>query len=311
MPPTRFPHPIPFGWFALGRLDELPPEPVAALEAFDRELVLWHDGHEHHLSGAVCPHLGAHLGKGGEVVEGCLVCPFHHWAFGPDGVNAHIPYAERPNRKARLAMLPTVERNGLLLAWYHPGGAPPSFEVPEMLGETAVECGRLDWEVATVWQEIAENSVDMAHFRFVHGLTRVSEIGELHIDGARRRVTSTQLFNSAKGTFEGQLQSNSFGPGVGVTYFDLAGRVTMVSAVTALDPARVRVRFTFFHDGDPNAARIGPAFAAEVQRQFEEDIPIWESKQYVPSPALAPSEKPITEFRRWAAQFYAEPVAEA
>ncbi len=48
----------------------------------------------------------------------------------------------------------------------------------------------------------------------------------------------------------------------------------------------------------------------EVRRQFEEDMPIWESKRFVATPALAPTERPVTEFRRWASQFYAthEPV---
>ena len=53
------------------------------------------------------------------------------------------------------------------------------------------------------------------------------------------------------------------------------------------------------------AAKIAPGFAAEVERQFDQDIPIWESKTFLPVPSLAPSEKPVTEFRKWAAQFYA------
>jgi hypothetical protein len=42
-----------------------------------------------------------------------------------------------------------------------------------------------------------------------------------------------------------------------------------------------------------------------VTSEVQQDIPIWEHKRYQPSPALAPSEKPITEFRRWFSQFYA------
>jgi len=42
-----------------------------------------------------------------------------------------------------------------------------------------------------------------------------------------------------------------------------------------------------------------------VARQLDQDIPIWEHKRFEPQPALAPSEKPITEFRKWAGQFYA------
>jgi hypothetical protein len=30
------------------------------------------------------------------------------------------------------------------------------------------------------------------------------------------------------------------------------------------------------------------------------------NKRYQPTPALAPTERPVTEFRRWAAQFYPE-----
>lgn len=97
-------------------------------------------------------------------------------------------------------------------------------------------------------------------------------------------------------------------PQVGVIHFDLMGRVTLVSSTTPVDLDHVEVRFTLYHSGDEIAARIGAGFAAEVSRQFHEDVPIWENKRYQPSPALAPSERPVTEFRRWAAQFYAEPA---
>ena len=51
-----------------------------------------------------------------------------------------------------------------------------------------------------------------------------------------------------------------------------------------------------------------------MSREIGQDIPIWEHKRYVESPALAPMEKPITEYRRWYSQFYCyedEPAAAA
>jgi phenylpropionate dioxygenase-like ring-hydroxylating dioxygenase large terminal subunit len=309
----RFPFPLPYGWFAAGRLDELPDEPVTTVRYHDKDLVVWRDdaGTEpaFRVFDAYCPHLGAHLGVGGRVEDGCLVCPFHEWSFGPDGTNAAIPYADRPNRKARVRSYPTAVRNGLLLFWHHPDPAvEPGWDVPQALTGEHVEVGRFTWTVATAWQEVAENSVDMAHFRSVHGLERVGEIGDIAIDGPVRTVRSAQLFNSARGRFEGALESTSYGPGVGVIHFDLMGRVTLVSSTTPVDPGHVDVRFTLYHSGDEIAAKIGVGFAAEVSRQFDEDIPIWENKRYQPSPALAPTERPVTEFRRWAAQFYPEPV---
>jgi nitrite reductase/ring-hydroxylating ferredoxin subunit len=307
---SRFPFPTPFGWFAVGRLDELPDAPVATVRYHDTDLVVWRDeggDGDYHVFDAYCPHLGAHLGVGGRVDDGCLVCPFHEWSFRPDGTNAAIPYADKPNRKARVRSYPTRVRNGLLLFWHHPDPAvEPGWDVPQALTDDNVEVGRFTWTVRTAWQEVAENSVDMAHFRSVHGLERVGQIGEIALDGPVRTVKSAQLFNSARGTFEGALESNSYGPGVGVIHFDLMGRVTLISSTTPVDDKHVEVRFTLYHSGDEIAAKIGAGFAAEVKRQFDEDIPIWENKRFQPTPALAPSERPVTEFRRWAAQFYAE-----
>ena len=303
-----FPFPVPHGWFSLGRLDELPRAEVSPLYAFGEALVLWRDGEgQHRLANAWCPHLGAHLGYGGRVEEGCLVCPFHEWSYDAAGHNVGIPYADRPNRKARLRTYVTAVRNGHLLAWYHPDpAAEPLWEVPDALPEEAVECQRFNRQVRTGWQELAENSVDMSHFRSVHGLNRVAEVGELHIEGPYRRVRSNQSFQTPRGEFEGQIESNSYGPGMGVIHFTLMGTVTLISATTPIEADLVDVRFTMYHRaGDEMAAKIGIAFGAEVERQFDQDIPIWEHKRYQPSPALAPSEKPITEFRKWAKQFYA------
>ncbi len=301
------PFPVPTGWFSVGRIDELLAEPVAPLHLFGQDLVLWRDDASYNLADAYCPHLGANLAYGGRVEDSCLVCPFHEWSFDAEGANVAIPYAERPNRKARLRTYPTVVRNRHLLAWYHADPSmKPLWEVTEALPEHPVECLRMDRVIATAWQEVAENSVDMAHFKSVHGTSRVAPLGELTVDGAYRRVRSTQSFQTSRGEFEGQIESNSYGPGMGIVQFTLMGTVTLVAATTPIEADRVHVRFTMYHpEGDEMAAKIGAGFGAEVARQLDQDIPIWEHKRYQPSPALAPSEKPITEFRKWAKQFYA------
>ena len=98
-----------------------------------RDLVIWRgeDGAAHVMD-AYCPHMGAHLGYGGRV-EGCnLVCPYHWWEYDGDGANVRIPYADRPNGKARVRSYPTIDRNGLIMFWYHPNGDPPAWDVPEI-----------------------------------------------------------------------------------------------------------------------------------------------------------------------------------
>ncbi|HEX9259065.1 MAG TPA: Rieske 2Fe-2S domain-containing protein, partial [Acidimicrobiales bacterium] len=74
---SRWPWPIPFGWFAQCWSVELEPGALVARRAVGRDLVLWRDeAGKAHVQDAYCPHLGAHLAVGGKV-SGCEVeCPF-------------------------------------------------------------------------------------------------------------------------------------------------------------------------------------------------------------------------------------------
>ena len=92
---SRYPFPIPFGWFGVGYSDELAVGEVRAVHYFARDLVLFrNDEGEVGLLDAYCPHLGAHLGHGGTVEGNSIRCPFHAWAFRPNGFCSSIPYAK-------------------------------------------------------------------------------------------------------------------------------------------------------------------------------------------------------------------------
>jgi nitrite reductase/ring-hydroxylating ferredoxin subunit len=312
---VRFPRPLPFGWFSAGRIDDIPSDLVAAdgeagavwsFQAVGRELVAWHDGETYRIADAFCPHLGAHLGVGGRVDDGCLVCPFHEWTFHGDGTNASIPFTDRTNAKARLRTYPTDVSSGHLRFWYHPDPAVgPQWTIPELIDSTMVPCGTAEWTVASFWQEMAENSIDMAHFVFVHGSPELGEVGDVHTDGPIRKVVNKTVYKTPQGNMDGELRVDMYGPGTSVTTFELFGKVTLLATTTPIDNGHCTIRFNFFHDGADLSATIADGFAKEVNRQFEQDVPIWENKRFVASPALAPYEKPITEFRTWAAQFYA------
>ena len=106
-------------------------------------------------------------------------------------------------------------------------------------------------------------------------------------------MESAQSFKTSKGEFEGAIVSTSYGPGVGVVIFDLMTQVTLISANTPVDDDEIEVRFTLYHaEGDDLAAKIGGAFGAEVERQFDQDIPIWEAKRSCPCRA-----RPLREAR--------------
>src|SRR5687768_7816549 len=88
--------PMPFGWFAVGLSSELAAGEVKTLRYFGTEFVMWRGLEDNavHAVDPFCPHLGAHLGVGGEVKGNDLRCPFHHWSFDGEGRVTDIPYTD-------------------------------------------------------------------------------------------------------------------------------------------------------------------------------------------------------------------------
>jgi len=315
----RYPFPIPFGWFCVGYPDDFPVGEPKALYYFGRHLVGWRD-HEGgvHVHDAFCPHLGAHLGHGG-TVEGCeLVCPFHGWRYDAEGANTLIPYSERVNRKAVLRTYPALERNGMVMAWYHPDDVGPLWEIPEV-----PECNddpdwstviRTDYTIDAAWQEMAENAVDSAHFRFVHNTATVPEIESYEQAFPESVMRSSQKFRTPRGVMEGRIDTHAWGPGVSLVNFSGIVDTINYACTTPIEADKCIVRFNFRFKtmGDEKTTRsVGQAFVAEVDKQVREDKPIWEHKAHLVRPALADTDGPFMKFRKWAAQFYADTEATA
>jgi len=69
-----------------------------------------------------------------------------------------------------------------------------------------------------------------------------------------------------------------------------------------------RFNFSVKTTGGAQMARgVGKAFVAEVSRQVEQDIPIWENKVQHDMPILCDGDGPIASFRKWCTQFYTYP----
>ena len=310
---SRFPFPIPFGWFHVAFDEDLEPGSLMPLDAFGRELVLWRDdAGAFHLHDAFCPHLGAHLGKGGQVEGDRLRCPFHAWAFDGEGRCVDVPYAKRIPPGVRLDMLPVTRVGPFVMAWYHPHGEPPTFELPDVpeLGDPAYgELHPRRWVVRTIPQEMAENTFDPAHFATIHGHPRIGETEEVRFDGPTLVMLSKQVFPSSKGPVDARIDVYQYGPGLALTRYRGLVDALLIGTPMPIDDETTVNRFTFTcrnPDGDPRTARIADSFVAEVSRQFEQDVPIWENKIYRERPHVVESEQGIPPFRRWYRQFYAE-----
>ena len=150
------------------------------------------------------------------------------------------------------------------------------------------------FRVSAACQEMAENSVDGPHFRYVHNTATVPEIQSYDADGTRTRMRSIQRFPTPRGVVDGRIDVDNQGPGFAITRFSGIVDTLLVGAAVPVDADRREVRFSFRTRSSATRApprRVGEAFVAEVCKQFEEDRPIWENKAHVVRPALADTDR--------------------
>lgn len=110
---------------------------------------------------------------------------------------------------------------------------------------------------------------------------------------------------------DGRIDSDSWGPGLSVIHFSGIVDTFLMGCNTPISANKCVLRFTFrvkkLGDADTEST-VGKAFADEVGNQVLEDMPIWQNKAHLVRPALADNDGPFMKFRKWASQFYAEPV---
>ena len=115
-----------------------------------------------------------------------------------------------------------------------------------------------------------------------------------------------------RGEVDGAIDAQSFGPGCGFTRFSGICETVLIGATTPVDEEHCEVRFSFTQQkvgGEAPKGGVGAALIRDIVKQMNEDIPIWENKQYLERPVLCDGDGPIAEFRRWMRQFYSFPDA--
>ncbi|CAA0119155.1 3-ketosteroid-9-alpha-monooxygenase, oxygenase component [BD1-7 clade bacterium] len=320
---SRFPMPMPYGWFHVSYSDELAIGQSKAVRYFGKDLVLFRtESGKAVLLDAYCPHLGAHLGhginaeagQGGRIEGETIVCPFHAWKFTEEGQVSEIPYAKNIPPKVKnqqcLKSWPVTEVNQVIFAWYHPEDKVPEYAV-EQIAELAdgTNWGRLDkhrWIVKTHIQEISENGADPAHFKYVHGTATFPDT-EISFDGRKRFGTFRAKLDTPRGQINGCIDSVSNGPGQGFVRYTGICETVQLGHVTPIDNDTCEINFAFSQkkvNGETPKGGVNQAIIMDICKQLEEDSPIWEHKVYRPLPVLCDGDGPIARFRRWMQQFY-------
>jgi phenylpropionate dioxygenase-like ring-hydroxylating dioxygenase large terminal subunit len=174
-------------WYPVGRGDALGENPVAR-RLLGVEVVVWRTPGGVAAAIDRCPHRDARLSCGWTSGER-IVCPYHGWEFGTDGVAAHIPQLDDgvpvpPG--ARIGIVDAAERYGWVWVCLDAENAPP---LPDLDGEWDASW-RIVHEPESEWScpapLLVENNLDPSHIAFVHresfGSPAVAKIPALTVE---------------------------------------------------------------------------------------------------------------------------------
>ena len=308
--------PFPYGWYPALLSSELAVGEVKPFRAFATELVIWRgeDGTVRMLD-AYCKHLGAHMGHGGKVDGNRLECPFHAWRYNGEGVVEEIPYSKSiPPQVKRPCEIQwqVTEQNRWIWFWYHPEGNAPMWQievVPETTDPDWSDYDIYEWNVYGSIQNMAENGVDAAHFKYIHGAASMPDYDYKWGDYWRSASLEMKM-GTPRGEVDGGIAFKNIGPGQSWTRFTGISETLLISCITPVEQDHVRVRFCFTQpkaQAEGPAAGVSRAIIRDICKQFDQDKVVWDRQKYLPGALICAGDGPIAKFRQHYAQFYVSP----
>ncbi len=305
------------GWHCLGLTADYADGKPHTLNAFGSRLVAYQgEDRQVHVLDGYCPHMGGDLSHG-EVRGNSVLCPFHHWSYGPDGKCDNIPYCRRIPPKARVRSWPTCEQNKLLFVWHDPEGDPPPSEVAiprldacfsDQWSDWVIE----KWTINTNCRELIDNISDMAHFAYVHSVptTYFGNLFEGH------KATQVMVGRGQGPNGEGGIMTRAtyFGPAYQIT--EMKGEMGGFPIDSVLLNCHVPITLNSFDlrfgmlvrrmEGvsEDLSRQIAQAYIKGIQDGFYQDVAIWDNKVRIDNPLLCDGDGPIYQLREWYRQFY-------
>ena len=155
-------------WYPICMSTELPAGQILSVDFMNGRVIAIRDsqGNPHVLS-AFCRHLGADL-AGGDLVDGTVRCPYHHWRYDTQGQCVATAIDKAP-AAAKLFRFPVHEGMGIVWAFNgtEPLFDPPAWEVPE--SQMAIVTAKEYIENNDHFVPFS-NSCDIQHLVVVHGM---------------------------------------------------------------------------------------------------------------------------------------------
>jgi 3-ketosteroid 9alpha-monooxygenase subunit A len=132
---------------------------------------------------------------------------------------------------------------------------------------------------------------------------------EVSYEGHKRHFSQEANMETPRGIVKGKISGSSNGPGDSMTKFEGICDTLLLGSTTPTENEEVITRFSFLQkkvDGVVPTGGVGSAIIADINKQVNEDIPVWENKKYAHKPVLCDSDGPIAKFRKHYATFYVD-----
>lgn len=301
------------GWYLCAFISELPDE-VNALAVGPTRLVAVRSGGTVRVFGGSCPHRGAHLGHGGTLDGGCIICPFHGKRITLGDTSR--PWSTREYTTAQWGDAVFVRLSD------EPHDDRGFTEALCLLADSHPLRPALTRRVAAPPALIVENAFDADHFTALHKVSKVAGMqveigtaGELAIEGEFIMQSSPWQGDEAKAEarfkavqtrkiswdYRPRFFARAFSPGLVVTEFGPPDDVHVIvtAAVPVEDGAVVRVAV---------GVRAGresmlPMLIAGSHKGLAEDIGIWENMEPGFTPRFDAADRPVVAFGEFCAGF--------
>ena len=316
------PPPFPFGWFAVALCRELRAGAVLTRRFMDREIVVYRTELGTVCAAeAYCPHLGAHLGHGGEVCGEELRCPFHGFRFSVSGSCVYSP-SGAPPPAACLGLLEVREIQGAIFVWHGPAGQVPwEIDAPDDESEWR-KVGLSVRHIHSHPQELVENNIDITHLSALHGFRNVRLVEPPIFEGPRVRICGTYTQPTPwKSGVDLKIRFRIDGLGLVMNELDIFGFSLRFIALATQVGERDTIQHLLASVRKRGRTLVGKAFWGCIEKmsgpfilrgvmsQLKQDDPVWTNKKYLRRPAIGEGDGPIHAYRRWASQFYPEGAA--
>lgn len=309
-PDTAFP----VGWYRVADSHEIKPDTLKPVSYLNEQLIVYRTKTgAAQVADAYCPHLGAHLAShDGCVKDGAIVCPFHKWSWdAATGRCTDIPYAAvPPGEGLKLKLYPTREVDGMVMMWYHPSGAEPSFEPYQseaMQRDAWLLFDTHEWVSTCPYRDIFENLFDTAHIVQLHGAGKMPEMRAM--DRMPYGLYVDYKFDADAEEFGiGKTQVHFTGVTAIHQYFEGPGWATnFITASTPVDNEHfiqtVRLYVKDLGSSTFNE-QIGRPWIERFKFEVGQDFQVLNYKKHLKKPRLCGGDGPIYQYRAYAEQFY-------